>query len=318
MMQPLKIESMLMHRSVEESSRVTYATKGTLFLAKDCLPYLVDKQQPLPHMTRKLQYVDYIRKEQVPANFCGLLANLPMSLLTKALPVKILRIIGHMLCGLKFQTRTSKTDIINFICSHKCVNCKDCVTLLIPHVPVSAKLVEPINISDMSFTDVNDYKFPPEPLTASQSAEAVTDFVAACSAENIEEVGCLCCGMLVKKKDTVPQAEVEGMLHLLETSDPFIARLERLDSNKPLRVWEGPVIDLRCSRCCKPCANKLSNKKVPKHALSRGSWIGNVPPELQNLSYAEKVLVSRVRTNRHIFRVASSGMHKIVANAVTF
>ena len=42
-----------------------------------------------------------------------------------------------------------------------------------------------------------------------------------------------------------------------------------------------------------------------------------VPKELQNLSYAEQLLVARVRHNRCIVRV-SSGMRKMRANAISF
>jgi hypothetical protein len=53
-------------------------------------------------------------------------------------------------------------------------------------------------------------------------------------------------------------------------------------------------------------------------ALVNGNWIGDVPPELQNLSWTEKMLISRVCHNRCIVRVTSSGMHKLSANAVFF
>jgi len=56
---------------------------------------------------------------------------------------------------------------------------------------------------------------------------------------------------------------------------------------------------------------------VPKFALAKGLWIGKVPEELQGLSFAEQLLIARVRHNRCIFRVAK-GMHKIIANAMTF
>ena len=56
---------------------------------------------------------------------------------------------------------------------------------------------------------------------------------------------------------------------------------------------------------------------MPKFALARGLWIGQVPEELQNLSFTEQLLIGRIRHNRCVFRVAK-GMHKMIANAVTF
>lgn len=52
-------------------------------------------------------------------------------------------------------------------------------------------------------------------------------------------------------------------------------------------------------------------------SLANGMWIGDIPHELSCLTYAEQLLIARVRHNRCIVRV-SSGMHKMRANAVTF
>ena len=46
-------------------------------------------------------------------------------------------------------------------------------------------------------------------------------------------------------------------------------------------------------------------------------WLGEIPEELQQLSFAEKLLIGRVRHNRCIVRVGK-GMHKMIANAVMF
>jgi hypothetical protein len=52
-------------------------------------------------------------------------------------------------------------------------------------------------------------------------------------------------------------------------------------------------------------------------ALANGFWIGKVPPELTGLTFVEKILISRVRHNRCIVRVAS-GRYKMRANAISF
>jgi hypothetical protein len=61
----------------------------------------------------------------------------------------------------------------------------------------------------------------------------------------------------------------------------------------------------------------VSHRKVPKFALARGLWLGEISDELQQLSFAEKLLIGKVRHNRCVVHVAK-GMHKMVANAVTF
>jgi len=51
--------------------------------------------------------------------------------------------------------------------------------------------------------------------------------------------------------------------------------------------------------------------------LENGFWIGKIPKELENLTFAEKLLISRVQHNKCIFRVAS-GMYKMTSNVVCF
>jgi hypothetical protein len=61
----------------------------------------------------------------------------------------------------------------------------------------------------------------------------------------------------------------------------------------------------------------LKKKKVPTLALANGLWLGKIPEELQDLRYAEQLLIARVRHNRCIIKV-SSGMHKMCANVISF
>jgi len=73
----------------------------------------------------------------------------------------------------------------------------------------------------------------------------------------------------------------------------------------------------KCNKICTTCVNCLKKNKVPLLALANGIWLGEVPDELKNLTYAEQLLIGRVRHNRCIIRV-SSGMHKMKANAISF
>ena len=52
---------------------------------------------------------------------------------------------------------------------------------------------------------------------------------------------------------------------------------------------------------------------MPKFALVRGLWL----EELQQLSFAEKLLIGRVRGNQYVVHVAK-GIHKMIVNAITF
>ena len=52
-------------------------------------------------------------------------------------------------------------------------------------------------------------------------------------------------------------------------------------------------------------------------ALANGLWVGKIPDELRDLTYAEQLLIARVHHNRCIVKV-SSGMSKMCANAISF
>ena len=76
-------------------------------------------------------------------------------------------------------------------------------------------------------------------------------------------------------------------------------------------------MDTSCKYICTDCEQKVRFGKMPKFALERGLWLGKIPKELQQLSFAEKLLIGRIRHNRCVVRVAK-GMHKMIANAVIF
>src|SRR6202040_4144000 len=68
---------------------------------------------------------------------------------------------------------------------------------------------------------------------------------------------------------------------------------------------------------CPICVESLEKKKMPILALANGLWVGKIPDELKDLTYAEQLLIARVRHNRCIVKVLS-GMFKMRANAISF
>ncbi|KAF8219193.1 hypothetical protein L208DRAFT_1143805, partial [Tricholoma matsutake] len=96
-----------------------------------------------------------------------------------------------------------------------------------------------------------------------------------------------------------------------------MSQKERTCSDDPITDIEGPILDNDLDNICKPCFKSISQGKVPLMALANGKWIGKVPSQLKELSFAEQLLVARVRHNHCLVRV-SSGMHKMRANAITF
>ncbi|KAI0739248.1 hypothetical protein C8Q80DRAFT_1222380 [Daedaleopsis nitida] len=56
---------------------------------------------------------------------------------------------------------------------------------------------------------------------------------------------------------------------------------------------------------------------MPGDSLANGLWIGEIPPQLKDLSWTEKMLISRVKHNICIVKVHVSGMSKIKANVIS-
>ncbi|KAH9829026.1 uncharacterized protein C8Q71DRAFT_718774, partial [Rhodofomes roseus] len=79
---------------------------------------------------------------------------------------------------------------------------------------------------------------------------------------------------------------------------------------------KGPVLLPKSSHVCQNCKMTLDNGTAPQQALPNGLWIGEVPVQLQNLTWAERTLISRVNHNRCVVHVKGSLQSKMIANAV--
>ncbi|KAH7877450.1 uncharacterized protein C8R40DRAFT_1039794, partial [Lentinula edodes] len=74
---------------------------------------------------------------------------------------------------------------------------------------------------------------------------------------------------------------------------------------------------------CNSCRSAVRTGKVPRFALCNGLWLGQVPPELKNLTFYERILVSRVRHSKCFVRVQRGGSNgnghsKLVSNVIAF
>ena len=91
----------------------------------------------------------------------------------------------------------------------------------------------------------------------------------------------------------------------------------KMQSTDPVRELRGPILALGCNGVCPICVESLDKNKMPTLALANGLWIGEIPDELQNLTYAEQLLIARVYHNRYVVKVLS-GMRKMCANPISF
>ncbi|KAJ3823872.1 hypothetical protein F5880DRAFT_1441073, partial [Lentinula raphanica] len=166
--------------------------------------------------------------------------------------------------------------------------------------------------------------FPPSPITQSDIDKSIRQWCSASHPSNFEEAGCAVCGLLKLKTELSPLKHIKNMLHILKV--PGVTRTlgvvrNHLDEN--IRECRGPVIDKNCNQVCLTCRASIREGKVPRFALCNGLWLGDVPPELKNLTFYEKMLISRVRHSKCFVRVCkgasnSTGHCKLVSNVISF
>lgn len=64
-------------------------------------------------------------------------------------------------------------------------------------------------------------------------------------------------------------------------------------------------MDEEYDHVCADCETRLLKNIKPLRSLANHIWVGKVPWQLKDSSYAEKMLVAKVRRNRYVIRVAS-------------
>jgi len=158
-------------------------------------------------------------------------------------------------------------------------------------------------------------KFPPSPPSKRLMHKIISGFCNDTHPSKFEEAGCAVCGQLVVMTKLIKMADVKCSL------DPLVrigvTRLPRNSVDDPIKEMDGPIVDASCKHMCHECLSFLEKKVIPPMALANGLWVGNVPKELSDLTFVERLLVSRVRSNRCIVHVLKGGW-KMRANAIMF
>ncbi len=262
-------------------------------------------------------------------------ANIPLNVLATCLAKSTtVHIANQHNIHLKARKLVIK-DIKQAFAAHTCETCPEFYTVfsavctaVLPsreairekmhsHVPVSkvkpdSHMLEPkIGLSD---TDT-PHTFPPDP----PNPDFARDIIRQCSdrfhPENVEEAGCAVCGQLVKKKTLVWLKSMKNHFGVLTVPD--ITRVEWKSDGEKICGYHGPVLDHTAEGVCQECRAALYHNKIPDNALAKGTWLGSVPPVLQNLSFMEKMLIARVRHTCAFVRI-STGMKKMKANVIAF
>ena len=193
---------------------------------------------------------------------------------------------------------------------HKCDLCDSMVYVFKAHQhPISGKRqLDRMKVNNLS-------PFPPKRLTENQKENIIRNACEEFDAKRIDEAGCSVCGLLTIKAKLMSLRTVKENITILAAEG--LVRLARKSVHEPIKYSNGLVLANDKYVGCPTCVKSLSEGVMPKNALADGLWLGDIPKELACLTFAEKLLISRIRRNACIASVASGG-RKLVAKAVMF
>ena len=157
-------------------------------------------------------------------------------------------------------------------------------------------------------------KFPPSP-SKHLMHKIISGFCNDTHPSKFEEAGCAVCGQLVVMTKLIKLTDIKCSLEPLVRIG--VTHLPRNSVDDPIKGIDGPIIDANCKHVCHECISFLEKKTMLPMALANGLWVGNVPKELSDLTFVERLLVSRVRSNCCIVHVLKGGW-KMRANAIMF
>ncbi|KAF7972078.1 hypothetical protein HWV62_19157 [Athelia sp. TMB] len=273
---------------------------------------------------------------------------MPLNLLVHKLTVgQVLSAVR--LHGLTFNKQKIHIDAMReALREHDCANCMDLVSLVKPARRSVVKKEKPVSevghakkadgrkraskkgrkILGRKKKDTKQWKkgkvvngakpckFPPTPILDRERGGIIANFCKAQAAIKFEEVGCAVCAQLVKKTESRNLKEAQIDLSLLH-GIPGSTWKERFKASQPIEEVDGPLLAPGCKNICNTCYGFLDKNRLPMNSLANGLWLGQVPNALKGLSYAETVLIAKVRHNKCVVKV-QAGKWKMHANAITF
>jgi len=209
----------------------------------------------------------------------------------------------------KQMSRMSRSCLIKELLQHKCDDiCTD-------NYIIFKKMNSREIITDKSSPIKQHKPFPPPPSDRKLEHKIISNFCADVNMRTVAEDGCAVCGRLTLVKDLMGMGQLKDNLHVLIQGG--VTRLERRSRLEPIKEIEVPILATGCQRICRTCNSSLEVGERPSNALANGLWVGDVPAVLSNLRFAERMLVSRIRHNYCVVKVASGG-RKLKANAIMF
>ena len=257
-----------------------------------------------------------------PSEGCVLI-NLPPNIIAARASKKVLLQLCVLHQIVDHHTHDPVESLRKLILEHKCEHCISDVCEFRPRELRNTKatrdrkhyLKTRCEVTSEQPT-VRDHIFPPDRPSEALLEDIASGFANGQSFDAIKEQACAVCGMLTPVSMLSNINSTRKHLDILNAESSLITRKERRSAEDALEHIPGPVVLPECSDVCLSCSNALKNDQVPADALANGLWIGEVPEQLQGLTWTEKMMISRVKHNYCVVRVASSRMHKMRANAV--
>jgi hypothetical protein len=312
-----------------------------LFNFEELTSFIIFSQGKKPEFeTQAFKYIGHLKvheAENKDSEKNLLFCQMPLHSLVPKLSLNQLQGIAKQ-HHVSLLAHASKNYILKYFSNHNASCCKECVSVFELYDKISKKRSSKIyqnqkaTCSENGIKDIptvysqllNDNQlrssnptFPPLPPSAKLRQKIIKDFCEATTPSQFTEAGCAVCGALVVHSNLIHISNLDSTLNHLSAEGYGFTCLERKSPSDQISELDGPIVDQDCKYICKSCRDTVKRGKIPKFALACGLWLGRAPHELQDLSFAEQLLISRVRHNRCIFRVAK-GMHKMIANAVTF
>ena len=265
--------------------------------------------------------------------------DMPINIICEFLSVSDIRKLALSHLGRRLPTRLKREGCINALQGHCCPLCRTHKAIFAPNFPDDIKK-QAKKIQNDSFRNRNRQflmskekgnqmrpvlpsatptsnacSFPPSPPSKELKHSIISGFCNEMHPKNFEEQGCAVCGKLTLLKDLTNRDNLDVPWNILCVEG--ITRKERFKRDDPIEELSGPILAPGCDSVCSACIISLKKRKVPKMALANGLWIGEVPNILQDLTFAEQILISRIRHNRCLMRV-SSGRAMMTANVIMF
>ncbi len=193
--------------------------------------------------------------------------------------------------------RVPKAGIIDALRDHHCDTCESHVTLLktIPIFSVKAELKSSIPLKDDVEPELKAHSsvYPPAPLDSAREASIIQSCMDSMQPNVFQESGCCVCGQLTLLNQLSLARHISRFFTILDNDE--CTHQERFSSEDPIVPLPGPVVDKGTDLIYLKCRASVCKGVVPRHALSKGLWLGEVPEVLSRLSFVERLLVACVR-----------------------